>query len=235
MIRKLIKIDEKKCDGCGLCAEACNEGAIVIADGKAKLVRDDYCDGLGNCLPVCPTGAITFEEREAAAYDEAAVKANQAEPEKLACGCPGTHVRTVGKTAGRPVAADAAVLCSKSELRQWPVQIKLMPVNAPYFKDAHLLVAADCAAYACGLFHSQFMKNKITVIGCPKLDDTDYSEKLTKIIAGNNIKSVTTVRMEVPCCGGIEHAVVTALKNSGKFIPWQVHTLTAEGELLDNS
>jgi len=234
MIRQIIKINEEQCNGCGLCAEACHEGAISMIDGKAKLVRDDYCDGLGNCLPVCPTGAITFEEREAAAFDEEAVKANQerqAESEPLPCGCPGTNTRVLNHPESGQKASSVRI---DSELRQWPVQIKLVPVNAPYFENANLLIAADCAAYACGEFHSRFMKNKITLIGCPKLDDGDYSEKLTAIIKNNNIKSVTVVRMEVPCCGGIEHAAVTALKQSGKFLPWQIHTLSTEGKLLED-
>jgi ferredoxin len=205
MIRKIVTINEEKCNGCGLCAEACHEAAIGIVDGKAKLLRDDYCDGLGNCLPACPTGAIRFEEREAAAYDEAAVKAHAA-----------------GKR-GRPAG---------SELRQWPVQIKLAPVKASYFENANLLVSADCAAYAQGNFHAEFMKNKVTLIGCPKLDQTDYSEKLTAILSGNSIKSVTVVRMEVPCCGGMENAVITALKNCGKMIPWRVVTLSITGEIV---
>ena len=238
MIRQIIKIDEKKCNGCGLCAGACHEGAIAIVDGKAKLLRDDYCDGLGNCLPACPTGAITFEKREAAAYDEEAVKARQSHAagghphpaDHGSGGCPGSKARALDRREG---ASEAPSANAASELRQWPVQIKLVPVNAPYFENAHLLVAADCAAYACGAFHSKFMKNKITVIGCPKLDSVDYTGKLTEIIARNNIKSVTVVRMEVPCCGGIEHAVVTALKNSGKFLPWQVYTLTTDGSILE--
>ena len=240
MIRTIIKIDEDQCNGCGLCAQACHEGAIAMVDGKAKLIRDDYCDGLGNCLPVCPTGAITFEEREAAAFDEAAVaeaavqKAVQAEP--LACGCPGTHSRTIeraAKTQPAPVAL-AAAAPAESALRQWPVQLQLVPVNAPYFKGAHLLIAADCAAYAHGNFHNDFMKGKITVIGCPKLDEADYARKLTEILARNEIKSVTVVRMEVPCCGGIANAAMTALRDCGKMIPWQLITLSTDGEVLDN-
>ena len=236
MKRQIIKIDEKKCNGCGLCVDACHEGAIALAKGKAKLVRDDYCDGLGNCLPVCPTGAISFEEREAAAFDEKAVKANmeKKQPETLACGCPGTHSKKIERKKSVPAAESGC--CpggSATELRQWPVQIKLVPVNAPYFNNANLLIAADCAAYAYGDFHGKFMRNKITVIGCPKLDNVDYAEKLTAIITGNNIKSVTVVRMEVPCCGGIEHAVVTALKNSGKMIPWQVVTLSTDGKIIE--
>lgn len=225
MIRKIITIDEGKCNGCGLCAEACHEGAIGMMDGKAKLLRDDYCDGLGDCLPVCPTGAITFEEREAAEYDEAAVSARMAAAGKSppAGGCPGSNAHTVKR---EPASA-------QSELMQWPVQIKLVPVNAPYLNGANLLVSADCAAYAYGNFHGRFMKNKVTIIGCPKLDAADYSEKLAEIVRGNNIKSVTVVRMEVPCCGGIQHAVVAALKNSGKMIPWQVATISTDGNILE--
>jgi MinD superfamily P-loop ATPase containing an inserted ferredoxin domain len=235
MKRKIIKIDENECNGCGLCAEACHEDAIAMVNGKATLIRDDYCDGLGDCLPVCPTGAITFEEREAAAYDDAAVKANQAkkaEPAPLACGCPGTNAKALVRE--RSAEGEPANTCAvESQLNQWPVQIKLVPVNAPYFNNAHLLISADCAAYACGNFHSKFMKNKITLIGCPKLDDGDYADKLTAILKNNNIKSLTVVRMEVPCCGGIEHAAVTALKRSNKFIPWQVVTLSTNGDVID--
>ena len=211
MIRKIIRIDADKCNGCGLCAEACHESAIGIVDGKARLLRDDYCDGLGNCLPACPTGAIGFEEREAASYDEAAVRAMQARN---------------GPQAETPHYA------TESRLRQWPVQMKLVPVSAPYFADAPLLISADCAAYARADFHERYMKNRITIIGCPKLDNVDYTEKLTEIIAKNSVKSVTVVRMEVPCCGGIEHAAVEALKDSGKFIPSQVVTLSTEGKIL---
>lgn len=234
MIRKIIQIDEEKCNGCGACAEACHEGAIGMINGKAKLLRDDYCDGLGDCLPVCPTDAISFVEREAAAYDEAAVKKNK--EKGSGHGCPGQKSRQLTKPqAEGHVSAGpqntAAFL--RSQLAQWPVQIKLAPVNAPYFDGAKLLIAADCAAYAYAAFHSDFMKGRITLIGCPKLDSVDYSDKLTEIIAKNDIKSVTVVRMEVPCCGGLEHAAVTALKNSGKFIPWQVVTLSLDGEILD--
>ena len=197
MVRRVIQIDEEKCNGCGACAAACHESAIGMVDGKAKLLRDDYCDGLGDCLPACPTGAITFVEREAAAYDEAAVIRNQ-----------------------RP-------------LQQWPVQIKLAPVNAPYFDGAKLLVAADCSAYAYGDFHNRFIKGHVTLIGCPKLDNVDYSEKLTQIIAQNDIKSITVVRMEVPCCGGIEQAVKNALAASGKMIPWQVDIISTDGRILE--
>ncbi len=231
MKRKIIKIDEDKCIGCGLCAEACHEGAIGMVNGKAKLLRDDYCDGLGNCLPVCPTDAISFEEREAAAYDEAAVKANQAQKSaSLPCGCPGTQSKTLNRSAPAPA---ACAVPNESRLMQWPVQIKLVPVNAPYFSNADLLVAADCTAYAHGDFHNRFMRNKITIIGCPKLDMGDYTEKLTEIIKNNDIKSLTIVRMEVPCCGGIEAAAKNALKKSGKFIPWQVVTISTGGEILE--
>jgi Fe-S-cluster-containing hydrogenase component 2 len=233
MIRKIIKIDEDKCNGCGLCAEACHEGAIGMVDGKAKLLRDDYCDGLGDCLPVCPTGAISFEVREAAEYDEAAVKRNQLKKQAAAmpCGCPGTNIKAIRRDRQKGTRNDTAE--NVSHLSQWPVQIKLVPVNAPYFNNANLLIAADCTAYAHGDFHNRFMRNKITLIGCPKLDEGDYSKKLTEIIKNNNIKSVTVVRMEVPCCGGIENAVKRALKNSGKFIPWQVVTISTDGEILD--
>jgi Fe-S-cluster-containing hydrogenase component 2 len=234
MIRKIIKINEEKCNGCGLCAEACHEGAIGIVNGKAKLLRDDYCDGLGDCLPACPTGAISFEEREAAAYDEAAVQKNKLnrQREKLPCGCPGTQLKTIRReTNCEAVYNDPGT--NKSQLSQWPVQIKLVPVNAPYFADAHLLIAADCTAYAYGDFHNRFIRNKVILIGCPKLDEGDYSNKLTEIIKNNSIKSVTVVRMEVPCCGGIENAVKTALQNSGKFIPWQVVTISIDGRILD--
>ena len=206
-----------------------------MVDGKAKLLRDDYCDGLGDCLPVCPTGAITFEEREAAAYDEAAVKAAMAEREgkkaPLPCGCPGTNSKAIRREM--PVAAAPAASGVESMLNQWPVQIKLAPVNAPYFNGANLLIAADCTAYAYGDFHQKFIRNRITLIGCPKLDEGDYAEKLTAILSQNDVKSVTVVRMEVPCCGGIEQAVKRALQQSGKFIPWQVVTVSTDGRILD--
>ncbi len=234
MIRKIISIDEEKCNGCGACANACHEGAIGMVNGKAKLLRDDYCDGLGDCLPACPTGAITFVEREAAAYDEAAVAANKAKKEKapLSCGCPGTASRSI-KHAEKAEKAEQGAEYAESRLSQWPVQIKLVPVNAPYFNGAKLLIAADCTAYAYAAFHEKFIKGHITLVGCPKLDGVDYSEKLTEIIANNNIKSVTVARMEVPCCGGLEVAAKTALQNSGKFIPWQVVTISTDGEILE--
>ena len=230
MIRQVIKIEEDKCTGCGICADACQEGAIGIVDGKAKLLRDDYCDGLGNCLPTCPTNAISFETREAAAFDEDAVKQNMQkakEQEKRAFVCPGSMAKAIKHNT------ETSTPVSTSQLSQWPVQIKLVPVNAPYFDNANLLIAADCSAYAYGNFHNKFIKNRITLIGCPKLDDIDYTEKLQAIIESNNIKSVTIVRMEVPCCGGIEYAAKTALQNSGKFIPWQVYTIGTNGEILD--
>ena len=234
MLRKIIKIEEEKCNGCGACAAACHEGAIEMVNGKAKLTREDYCDGLGDCLPACPTNAITFEEREAPAYNEDAVR--QAKMKnfgvKLPCGCPGTQSKAIKRDIQPPT--KAAVSSSvTSQLSQWPCQIKLVPVNAPYFDGANLLIAADCTAYAYGNFHNDFIRNHITLIGCPKLDEGDYAEKLTQIIKNNNIKSVKIVRMEVPCCGGIENAVKRALQASGKFIPWQVVTISTDGKILE--
>ena len=226
MIRKIIRIDEDKCNGCGLCAAACHEGAIGMADGKAKLLREDYCDGLGDCLPACPTGAISFEEREAPAYDEAAVLAAKAKSAPLPCGCPGTQAKAINRC---DTAAPAAAV---SRLTQWPVQIKLAPINAPYFDGADLLIAADCTAYAYGNFHEDFIRNRITLIGCPKLDEGDYTEKLTKLIAANDIRSITIVRMEVPCCGGIENAALNAIRLSGRFIPHQVITISTDGKII---
>ncbi|MDY4710505.1 MAG: 4Fe-4S binding protein [Ruminococcus bromii] len=237
MIRKIIKIDEEKCNGCGACATACHEGAIDMVNGKAKLMRENFCDGFGDCLPSCPTGAITFEEREAPEYDEEAVKAAQklkkANAQGHHGGCPGSRVMQFEKTlaseedgvltAGKPV----------SRLNQWPIQIKLLPANAPFYNGAKLLIAADCTAYAYANLHEEFMKGKITLIGCPKLDMVDYTEKLTEIISSNDIKSVTVVRMEVPCCGGLQAAAEQALRNSGKFIPWQVVTISRDGRILD--
>ena len=231
MVRKIIRINEEKCNGCGVCASACHEGAIEMIDGKAELLREHFCDGLGDCLPACPTGAITFTEREAPAYDEAAVLAAKAKKPaaKPACACPGT----MAKVIKRDVTAPSARATVGTQLAQWPCQIKLVPVHAPYFDGANLLIAADCTAYAYANFHADFMRNHITLIGCPKLDEGDYAEKLTAIIGGNNVKSVKVVRMEVPCCGGIENAVKRALQQSGKFIPWQVITVSTDGKILD--
>ncbi|SEA01189.1 4Fe-4S binding domain-containing protein [Oribacterium sp. KHPX15] len=268
MIRKIIKIDEEKCNGCGICASACHEGAIDIVNGKAKLVRENFCDGFGDCLPGCPTGAITFEDREAPAYDEAAVKAAQqnavltedsddmsvkdimkiddetkrksemmahlaAGGQHPAGGCPGSRMMQF-KREEKPT--EPEIIKSESgpvsRLNQWPCQIKLLPTQAPFFEGAKLLIAADCTAYAYANMHEEFMKGKITIIGCPKLDDVDYTEKLTAIIRDNDIKSVTIVRMEVPCCGGLQRATENALRASGKFIPWQVVTISCDGHIL---
>ncbi len=238
MKRRIIEIDENKCNGCGACAAACHEGAIAMVEGKAKLMRDDYCDGLGDCLPACPADAIHFVEREAAAYDEKAVLAAKQRKqnkrgEALPCGCPGTQSKSIAREECDCGGHETARI-PQSRLSQWPVQIKLLPVNAPYFNGAKLLVAADCTAYAYANFHEDFIKGHITLVGCPKLDSVEYSEKLTAIIKGNDIKSVTIVRMEVPCCGGLENAAKTALQNSGKFIPWQVVTISTEGKILEN-
>ena len=236
MVRKIIHIDEDKCNGCGICATACHEGAIEIIDGKAKLVREHFCDGFGDCLPGCPTGAITFEEREAPAYDEEAVmKAKQEKIQKEGmkiphAGCPGSMMRQMNRSEAPQTNIPVAMT---SQLSNWPVQIKLAPINAPYFDGANLLIAADCTAYAYASFHRDFIRNRVTLIGCPKLDQVDYSEKLTAIIQSNNIQSVTIVRMEVPCCGGLEMAAKRALQNSGKFIPWQVVTISIDGKILN--
>ena len=219
MIRKIIHIDQEKCNGCGTCANACHEGAIQMVDGKAALIRDDYCDGLGDCLPACPTGAITFEEREAAAYDHEAVQ---------------KHLAAQGKVSQESQLSHQTKAPQESQLSQWPVQIKLAPLTAPYFDQAHLLIAADCTAYAYASFHQDFIRGRVTLIGCPKLDAVDYTEKLTQILRQNSIKSLTIVRMEVPCCGGLEHAATQALKASGRFIPWQVVTIGIDGRILEN-
>ncbi len=243
MVRQIIHIDEDKCNGCGLCAEACHESAIAMVDGKAKLIRDDYCDGMGDCLPNCPTGAITFETREAAAYDEAAVqenirkkqeqeKENQMNMQPHAGGCPGSKIRQMNR-ASQEAKVEQESPVMTSQLSNWPVQIKLAPVTAPYFDGANLLIAADCTAYAYASFHQEFIRNHVTIIGCPKLDAVDYTEKLQAIIENNDIKSVTIVRMEVPCCGGLQHAAQQALQGSGKFIPWQVKTISIDGKILD--
>jgi NAD-dependent dihydropyrimidine dehydrogenase PreA subunit len=232
MLRRIIKIDKENCNGCGACAKACHEGAIEMINGKAVLTREDYCDGLGDCLPACPTNAITFEEREAPEYNEEAVRVAkiQRHGNKLPCGCPGTQSKAIKREVSSAVAKTSTVM---SQLSQWPCQIKLVPTNAPYFDNANLLIAADCTAYAYGNFHNEFIRNHITLIGCPKLDDGDYAEKLTQIIRNNNIKSVKIVRMEVPCCSGIENAVKRALQASGKFIPWQVVTISTDGKILE--
>ena len=239
MIRKIIHIDEDKCNGCGLCATACHEGAIDIIDGKAKLVRENFCDGFGDCLPGCPTGAITFEEREAPAYDEAAVQESKKKKElqeKMKHlhegGCPGSRMRMLDQP-GEAGSNIAEPMRQAPQLRNWPVQIKLAPINAPYFNKAKLLIAADCTAYAYANFHQEFMRGKVTLVGCPKLDAVDYSEKLTEIIRSNEIQEVTIVRMEVPCCGSLEMAAKKALQASGKFIPWQVVTISIDGKILD--
>ena len=242
MIRQVIKIDEEKCNGCGLCVNACHEGAIGLVHGKAKLMRDDYCDGLGDCMPSCPTGAISFEQREAADYDEAAVmkaKAEKAAQERkmqekaMAGGCPGSRMMQFQRPAA-PAAVTEGSGQAVSELRQWPVQIKLAPVNAPYFQGADLLIAADCTAYAYASFHQDFIRGRVTLVGCPKLDPVDYAEKLTKIFIENDIQSITLTRMEVPCCGGMEYAVKEALFASGRQIPLRVVTISIDGEILDD-
>ncbi len=238
MIRKIIKIDEEKCNGCGACASACHEGAIEIIGGKAVLTREDYCDGLGDCLPECPTGAISFEEREAPAYDETAVLAAKQKKRKeqgtkmFHAGCPGTQARQMApvKTENTPSQTSLAA----SQLGQWPCQIQLVPVNAPYFNGAKLLIAADCTAYAHASIHQDFMRGKVTLIGCPKLDSVDYSEKIAAIVKNNDIRSVTVLRMEVPCCGGLEMAVKKALQESGKWIPWQTVTISIDGKILED-
>ena len=241
MVRKIIHIDREKCNGCGACAAACHEGAIEMIDGAAVLTREDYCDGLGDCLPACPTGAITFEEREAPAYDAQAVQTakeqkQQPEPTSHSChghggGCPGSRAKAIRRDTAKVTVGSVGFV--PSQLAQWPCQIKLVPVRAPYFDGANLLIAADCTAYAYGNFHADFMKNHITLIGCPKLDDGDYAEKLAQIIAYNDVKSVRVLRMEVPCCGGLENAVKRALMASGKFIPWQVVTISTDGKILE--
>ena len=244
MKRKIVLIDEEKCDGCGLCVDSCHEGALQLVDGKAKLVSESYCDGLGDCLPECPTGAISIEEREAEAYDEEAVKKNMESKQKvesavvdtLPCGCPGTQAKTIHRKVETAYAAPTAVQAApaESQLRQWPCQIKLVPVNAPYLDNARLLVAADCTAYAYANIHNDFMRNKITLIGCPKLDSVDYSEKLTEILNAHEIKSITILRMEVPCCGGLVNAVKKALVDSNTMIPWRVVTISTDGRVIED-
>lgn len=235
MKRKIIEINEEKCNGCGACSMACHEGAIQMVNGKAKLIRDDYCDGLGDCLPACPVNAIHFIEREADAYNAEAVAANKIKkPETLACGCPSVLEKSIQHSETEMYEHDSCS-CKKpiSRLSQWPVQIKLVNTHASYFDGAKLLVAADCTAYTYANFHEDFIKDHIVLIGCPKLDAVDYSNKLTEIIMNNNIKSITVVRMEVPCCGGLENAVINALQNSKKMIPWQVITISTNGTIID--
>ena len=251
MIRKIISIDEEKCNGCGLCASACHEGAIEMVNGKAKLTREDFCDGFGDCLPSCPTGAITFETREAPAYNEQAVKAAQSaacshehkphpdapaahhapEHPHHAGGCPGSRMMRLDSTDVPPTAPAAGKPVAR--LAQWPCQIKLVPVRAPFFEGAKLLIAADCTAYAYAGMHEDFMRGKVTLIGCPKLDEGDYTQKLTEILRENDIRALTIARMEVPCCGGLQRAAEQALRASGKFIPWQVVTISRDGRILD--
>ena len=239
MIRKIIRIDKERCNGCGACADACHEGAIDIIHGKAELVREHFCDGLGDCLPECPTGAISFEEREAPEYDEEAVKEAQKnlftkhQAGSVHTGCPGSKSMQIRQPETTELSKPSSSADSISKLQNWPVQIKLAPVNAPYFNRAKLLIAADCTAYAYAGFHQDFIRNKVTLIGCPKLDQMDYSEKLTAIIQNNDIQSVTIVRMEVPCCGGLEMAAKKALQNSGKFIPWQIVTISIDGKITE--
>ena len=238
MKRNIIKIDEELCNGCGLCVTACHEDALQMIDGKARLISESYCDGLGDCLPECPTGAITIEERDADEYDEVTVLKRIADKEKseeppLECGCPGSHSRTIQHKEHHADHTEVESGPVKSELQQWPVQIKLVPVNAPYFNDAKLLIAADCTAYAYADIHRKFIKDRVTIIGCPKLDMLDYADKLTAIIKNNDIKSVTVLRMDVPCCGGIVHATKNALMNSGKYLPWNVVTVTTDGQLIE--
>ena len=241
MKRQIIHIDESKCNGCGICADACHEGAIEVIDGKAKLVRENFCDGFGDCLPACPMEAISFEEREAPAYDKSAVdlaknkaKENNNNPEINQC--PGTRVQTFNHKENT-INYEENTMVKKnqyqSQLGQWPCQIKLVPTAAPFFDGAKLLIAADCTAYAYADFHQEFMKGRITLIGCPKLDNIDYSEKLAEIIKNNEIKDVTILRMEVPCCGGLEYAATKALKESGKFIPWRVVTISIDGKIIE--
>lgn len=233
MKRNIISINEEKCVGCGLCVNACHQGALKLIDGKAKLISESYCDGLGMCLPKCPTGALRVIEKNVKEFDNS--KRNEEskikEKDRLACGCPSTHSKELKRNTTETDNKQSLEI--QSELRQWPCQIKLVPTNAPYFKGARLLIAADCTAFANANIHSKFMKNRITLIGCPKLDSVDYSEKLTEIIKNNDIKSVDVLRMSVPCCGGIENAVKQALINSGKMIPWRVIVVSTNGDIIE--
>lgn len=236
MIKKIIEIDSEKCVGCGLCVNACKESAIGLIDGKAMLLREDYCDGLGNCLPVCPTNAISFVEKEVSLSHDKTLPnrgLNKNDRNNIPCDCPSEKAKAIKRDIEINTTTATEYKAVTTHLNQWPIQIKLMSESAGYFEGANLLIAADCAAYAYGNFHKEFMRNKVTIIGCPKLDNIDYSDKLTAILKINNIKSVTVVRMEVPCCGGLENATIAALKNCGKLIPWQVVTLTTSGEILE--
>jgi len=237
MKRKIINIDQNKCNGCGLCVDACHEGALALVDGKAKLISESYCDGLGDCLPECPTGAITIVERESEAYDHAAVQTNMAKKKAAAsgCSCPGSRALRIEHAQASPAAPaqTAAAAEPQAQLAQWPCQIKLVPVNAPYFAGARPLIAASCSAFSYASMHEKFMKGKITLIGCPKLDGVDYADKLTEIIKNNDIRSVQVVRMSVPCCGGLTNAVMKALQQSGKMLPWSVATITTDGHIIE--
>lgn len=238
MLRKIVRIDEEKCNGCGVCIGGCHEGALKLVDGKAKLVADSYCDGLGACLPDCPTGAITIMEREAEGFDESAVQGHLTGQSKTIptppalVGCPGSMAQMIKRQAKDD--SHYAVSSQQSELRQWPCQLQLVSVNAPYFEQAHVLIAADCAAYACADMHAKFMRNKITLIGCPKLDESNYAEKLAEILKLHEIKSITIVRMEVPCCGGLVNAVKEAIIKSGKLIPWSVTVIGTDGNVRED-
>ncbi|MBN2557503.1 MAG: 4Fe-4S binding protein [Clostridia bacterium] len=239
MKRAIIHIDEEKCNGCGLCISARHEGALQLVDGKARLILESYCDGLGDCLPECPKGAITLEERDAAEYDEEAVKARTVETpchssETLECGCPGSQTRTIHHESTNSKDQGNTSFSIPSQLRQWPVQIKLVPTRAPFFNNARLLVAADCTAYAYAGIHTDFIRDRITIIGCPKLDMTDYTEKLSAIIKNNDIRSITVLKMEVPCCSGLSNSVRNAMVDSGKYLPWNVVTVTTDGQLIES-
>lgn len=234
MKRKIVKIHEEKCNGCGLCVNACHEGALELINGKAVLLSDVYCDGLGDCLPQCPVDAIEIIERDAEEFDKELVERKMLEnkeKENLPCGCPGHAAKVIAPKKPIELKEKAEL---HSQLNQWPVQLKLVSPMAPYFNGAHILVAADCTAFAYANIHEDFMKGKITLIGCPKLDDVDYSEKLTAILKNNEVKSITVLRMEVPCCSGIVNAVKKAIIASGKLIPWDYKVVNTDGTLLEN-